>query len=260
MDNFTQSLKHLSLLENDLCYIKAEFEAEGTRSEELAILRAVVTAANTELAIKIGGPFAFRDIAEAHQLKVKHIIVPMIESKEVCNLFLKGRAQLASELISKRRLSSFLINIETEKSFKNIHQILDLLSYDYSFKGIIIGRSDLSSSINIKGIDIESPEVFSICAEILKQCKIRNQHTTLGGRITICSYENIMRLIDLGLDSFETRKCCFKVKDYSKIGFDKLVKNALSFESNLLELYEDITNVYSKKMRERILDISNRYS
>ena len=60
---------------------KAEFEAEGTRIDELAILSELCCKNSIPLTLKIGGPSAQRDIYEAFQLGATNILVPMVESK-----------------------------------------------------------------------------------------------------------------------------------------------------------------------------------
>ena len=86
--------KNLTLLENDLSSkldelisteyliaIKAEFEAEGTRIDELAILSELCCKKKVPLTLKIGGPCAQRDYYEAFQLGANNILIPMVESK-----------------------------------------------------------------------------------------------------------------------------------------------------------------------------------
>ena len=61
--------------------IKAEFEAEGSRTEELVKLNEVVFRADMDLYIKIGGCEAVRDLDECRMLGASGIMAPMIETK-----------------------------------------------------------------------------------------------------------------------------------------------------------------------------------
>ena len=61
--------KLVELKENyGLIALKAEFEAEGSRLDELIMLNEVIFRANTDLVIKIGGCEAMRDIDQCKLL------------------------------------------------------------------------------------------------------------------------------------------------------------------------------------------------
>ncbi len=76
-----------------LLAIKAEFEAEGTRIDELSFLSQLCCKYSIPLTLKVGGPSASRDIYEAYQLGASNILVPMVESSfavDICSeTFLK---------------------------------------------------------------------------------------------------------------------------------------------------------------------------
>ena len=72
-------LKELRQKHNILA-VKAEFEAEGTRKDELVSLSQLVARADLDLHIKIGGCEAVRDMHECRTFGARAIVAPMIES------------------------------------------------------------------------------------------------------------------------------------------------------------------------------------
>jgi len=60
--------------------IKAEFEAEGSRKDELIMLREMVETAGLGLIIKIGGCEAVHDIDQCKLLNATGVMAPMIET------------------------------------------------------------------------------------------------------------------------------------------------------------------------------------
>ena len=153
---------------------------------------------------------------------------------------------------------SLYINIESNLAFQKIDEILESIkNSNHQISGIVIGRSDLSESLNEK--DVNSDKIHKISLSILKKAKKFNLDVTLGGKITKDSFEFINSLSKYGLNAFETRKCTF-LSDISlpRETFDKLVEFGLDFELQWLEYKR---NIYAEKSRNddsRIESIKRR--
>lgn len=247
--NTIQSLQELS---EHLLYVKAEFEAEGTRADELALLKSIVTAASSSLVIKIGGSSALRDLIECSTLETSYVLVPMIETPEALSTFLRERKVIASTLGVPSIFSKVLINVETKTAVNNLDKILEIASRYDELHGIVIGRTDLSSSLQISKDNIESEKLLSICSHILSQAKKQGLMVTLGGNITIKTYSFVMNLVELGLDAFETRKCCIRAATYTQNEFTEVIEKALVFEQKMLLLLDSLSKITYQQKVNRI--------
>lgn len=245
-------------LGNHLKYVKAEFEAEGTRSDELSLLKSIVTDSDSDLVIKIGGSSAIRDLIECATLETSYVLVPMIESPEALVDFLTKRRNFINTSNFPSSFSPVLINIETHTAVKKISEILNVASHFEEFKGVVIGRTDLTQSMQINKKDIDSDEVLNCCTYILNIAKEYNLMVTLGGSITRNSYEFVSRLMLKGLDAFETRKCCIKANSYDQVTFNTLVDRSLYFEQSILELLDSLSKIAYGQKINRIQTLSLR--
>ena len=67
--------------------IKAEFEAEGSRIDELMRLKDVTSSVNLPLLLKIGGVEAVTDVYSGMALGATGIVAPMAETKYALSKF-----------------------------------------------------------------------------------------------------------------------------------------------------------------------------
>src|SRR5665647_1812234 len=121
--------------------IKAEFEAEGSRMDELVKLNEIVFRADMDLFIKIGGCEAVRDLDQCRLLGATGIMAPMIETKFAMSKFISA----IRKVFSKEEIEDikFIINTETITCFENIDEILGVEGIEL-VHSIAVGRVDLS--------------------------------------------------------------------------------------------------------------------
>lgn len=239
--------------------IKAEFEAEGTRFEELAILNSICSDLGIPLTLKIGGPLAQRDIVEALQLGASAILVPMVESSFIAKQSIGIFNSLNKSFGSMLKPAELYMNIETYSAVDECELIIRE-SKKFGAGGIstlVIGRSDLAASLDIR--DIEGERIYSYAEKVVRLSSANNIASALGGNITSRSFENITRLQLMGLKFYETRKCTFRLKnEVTKNDYDASIAMALRFEVEWLRFKERFYEDRAYQDSERIKKIEER--
>tara|TARA_B100002019_G_scaffold245439_1_gene222831 strand:+ start:867 stop:1673 length:807 start_codon:yes stop_codon:yes gene_type:complete len=261
MKEYIQHLesKIVSLKETGrLLAIKAEFEAEGTRIDELGLLSNICFKNNVPLTLKTGGAAAIRDIFEAFQLGAKNILVPMIESEYSLEYFINSYNKFFNDFYDFNDVTKLAINIESKLGYINIDKIISLIiQKSLPISHIVIGRTDLSSSLGIKNVN--SDKILEISRDINLKAFKNGIKCTLGGNLSSESFDFISQLKDYNLDAFESRKATFKCTDrLSKTEFDYLIKLGLEFELSWLNLKSSMYSIRSNEENARINIINKR--
>ena len=144
--------------------------------------------------------------------------------------------------------------IENENIDLIIKKIINLPN---SLENIVIGRSDLASSMGIE--DVNSKYIFEITSQIISKCKRNNIKATIGGNLTRDSYAFIKNFNLTELKAFESRKCTFSnSNDLSEELFNKLIQGGLEFELTWLDFKKSMYTDRSKEENIRISNIINR--
>lgn len=230
-----ESLKKLKN-EFGIVSIKAEFEAEGSRKDELIMLRELVESADLGLIIKIGGCEAVHDIDQCKLLSATGVMAPMIETPFAMKKFKGAVEKVYGEDAEIERI----INAETITCFKNFDNILD--EGKGFLTGITVGRSDLSASMGIEKKDIEKEEVFEVTKAFCEKAKNRGLVTNFGGNIGIESIPFILEMNSY-IDRFETRKVVV-----SKYHNPEFLKQAIAASLEFELLYLHLKSEYYTNM------------
>lgn len=193
--------------------IKAEFEAEGSRMEEMMRLKDVTSSVGLPIILKIGGVEGVTDIYNALSIGVKGIIAPMAETPFALSKWLNTIKNMVPPDNAKD--IEFAVNFETITTYRNIDDMLALRDTSL-LTGVTIGRVDLTASMGLsRDIINTSQEVCNICEVMMRKIKAKGLKTGLGGGISIETLPFIRRLTESQLlDKFETRKVVFPASSW----------------------------------------------
>jgi 4-hydroxy-2-oxoheptanedioate aldolase len=207
--------------------IKAEFEAEGSRMEEMMRLKDVTTTVGLPIILKIGGVEAVTDVYNGLAIGVKGIVAPMGETPYALSKF----TNLIKNMVPEDNAEDieFAFNLETITGYNNFDEMLALPDISL-LSGVTVGRVDLTGSMNLGRDAINtSREVFDICDAVFKKAKAKELKTGMGGGISIEALPVIKELNENRvLDKFETRKVVFAA---SSVEFgEPAILKAVEFE------------------------------
>ena len=208
--------------------IKAEFEAEGSRTDEMIMLNEVINRADVPLTIKIGGCEAVRDLDQCKLLGAAGVMAPMIETPFALSKF-KGAAKkvYGDEMDSVE----WIINAETKTCQENYDEIME------EGKGFLdmvgIGRVDLSASMGLSRSEINNETMFNKVSDLAVRSREAGLRVCFGGGISFDAIPFIKEMAPLA-DRFETRKVHFDITDDERV-LRRGILLAMKFEALYLE-------------------------
>jgi len=237
--------------------VKAEFEAEGTRLEEALRLKEVVTRADLDLTIKIGGCEALKDMYDARTIGVNAIVAPMIESSYALKKYIQSTKLAFPE--DERTEIAFLINIETITGYKNFDEMLAIPEAK-DLTGIVLGRVDMTGSMKMTREDINSEAIFNLAKDLAEKTSKYNKKFIIGGGVSAHSLPFFNKLPAKSLYKFETRKVIFDAqKALADKNADKGILKAVGFELMWLKNKRDFYGMIHNEDAQRLVMLEARY-
>ena len=242
--------------------IKAEFEAEGTRVDELLRLVDIARSAELPMTVKIGGCEAVRDLLESKQIGVRYVVAPMVETPYALSKYILAKNMVFND--DELEDTDFLFNLETITGYNNLDELIKLAQKSDGVQGVVFGRVDFVGSLGENRDAINESRITEYVARASTAAKRASLDFVMGGAISSDSLHVVKEIAGIHLTRFETRKVVFSGNAATLKGIEKGLVNAVHFELlwllNKRDYYSRITQEDAKRieMLESRWNVLNR--
>lgn len=230
--------------------VKAEFEAEGTRTDELLRLIEIARKAGLGIGLKIGGCEAIRDLMESKQIGVDYIIAPMVETPYALSKYIEAKNKIYKP--EEQEDTDFLFNIETITGFNNLNAMAEMAATPQGIDGMVFGRVDFTGSLGWGREAINTDQITKYCVEAGLVCKEKKLEFVVGGAVSMDALPMLKDIHETYLTRFETRKVIFSGDALKSQDMSDALLQAVHFELlwllNKREYYALITSEDDKRI------------
>lgn len=237
--------------------VKAEFEAEGTRKDELLRLIDLGRRVDLQVGLKIGGCEAVRDLLESKQFGVEYIIAPMVETPYALKKFIEAKNKVYSP--EQQEYTDFLFNLETITTFNALDELVNVAKHEGGVEGIVFGRVDFAGSNNLSRSDIDSDNITKYIVATAEACKKHKLDLVVGGAVCIDSLPELRKVKEVHLTRFETRKVIFSADALDIATINHGLELTVYFELLWLRNKRDYYNAIKHEDNNRIAMLEQRW-
>lgn len=216
--------------EHGVTAVKAEFEAEGTRPDELLRLLELARRADLKVALKIGGCEAVTDLHASRLYGVDHIIAPMVETPYALAKFADARDKVYG---ADRGDTAFLFNVETATTLASLDEMAEIARA--RLDGIVFGRVDFTLSMGLPRGAVNAREITDAVLRVAETCRNAGLELVVGGSVALEAADALREIRQVRLTRFETRKVIFDGATAENGAFADGIANAVQFELAWLE-------------------------
>jgi len=238
--------------------VKAEFEAEGTRTDELLRLIDLARRADLKVGLKIGGCEAVRDLIESKQIGVEYIIAPMVETPYALKKFIEAKNKVYTP--EQQEHTDFLFNLETITTFNALDELVKVAKSQDGVEGIVFGRVDFAGSNNQPRADVDAERMTQYIVTAGDACKKNGLDFVVGGAVSVDSLVELQKIKATHLTRFETRKVIFAAEALEIGNINKGLEETIYFELLWLKNKRDYYSAIKHEDNARIAMLENRWN
>lgn len=241
--------------EHNILAVKAEFEAEGTRKDELVNLLNIVAHADLDLHIKIGGCEAVRDMHECRTFGAGAIVAPMVETPFAMKKYLQAIDAVYTPEEQKNML--YVFNAETITTYNNLDDILAVPGVKEKIDSVSVGRVDFTASLGLTRADINTDKITPYLDTMLRKCDAAGLKCGFGGGVSPETKPVLDAVSDV-LYKFETRKVVYRY--FKELKLTDALLLGMEFELLYLKNKNDLYTYLRNEDVKRIEMLEKRFN